>query len=574
MSRRGRRGAQSKTRSSASPAIVVCLGIVALVAAIYAQTAGFGYVTFDDDLYAERNPVVRAGLTSAGATWALAETHLGFWIPATWLSLMLDVELFGPSAGAHHLVNAALHAANALLLLALLLRTTGALWPSALAAALFAAHPLRVESVAWVTERKDVLCALFWLLAILAYVGYAARPSWRRYLAVAACAALALASKPMAVTLPVTLLLVDAWPLGRQRPWRALVWEKAPLFALSAGAAVVTFLAHRAEGATKPIDAYPIAARAANAVVSYAAYLGKAVWPAGLAVFYPYPEQIPSWQVWLAGALLATVTALALILARPAPYLLWGWCWYLATLVPVIGLVQAGEQAMADRFSYVPLVGPFVAVSWGARDLVAWRPAWRRPVAAAAVAAVVLLGVAAWFQTRVWRDGATLFRHALATTRDNAVARHNLARALSGQGQIEEAVEHYETALRLDPDRAVTRVSLGGALLKLGRTDEARRHLEEAVSRDPADAGAHANLGLALVRSGRRDAGRAEYEEALVLDPANADAMTNLATLEHEAGRTGEAIRLLERAVAADPTNETARDNLEQLRGQGRASRP
>lgn len=540
---------------------------MALVAAIYAQTAGFDYVTFDDDLYASRNPVVRAGLTAAGARWALVETHLGFWIPATWLSLMLDAELFGPSAGAHHLVNAALHAANALLVFAMLRRTTGELWPSAFVAALFAVHPLRVESVAWVTERKDVLCALFWLLAILAHVANVARPQTRRYLAVVACAALAMAAKPMAVTLPITLLLVDFWPLDRLRlrPVGMLVVEKLPVIGLSIVTAVLTFGAHGSEGAAKPLEAYPLLGRIANAVVSYAAYLGKALWPRDLAVFYPYPERLPAWQVAVAAALLVAITVAA-VRATRRPYLLWGWLWYLVTLVPVIGLVQAGEQAMADRFTYVPLLGPFVAVAWGARDLLAPRAAWRRPAAIAAAVVVVALAAGAWRQTATWRDGTTLFRHALSVTRDNGLARHNLAKALSEQGRVQEAVEQYDAALRLDPDRAVTRTSLGGALLRLNRIEEARGHLEEAVRRDPADARARTNLGLVRAREGRRGEARAEYAEAIRLNPESVDAMTNLATLEFEAGRADEAMRLLERALAIDPTNETARFNLDAIR--------
>ncbi len=547
---------------------LVCVGLVVLVIAVYAQTASFGYVTFDDDLYVASNPVVRAGLTRAGLAWAFGQTHLGFWIPATWLSLMVDCQLFGGSAGASHLVNAALHATNAVLVFAVLRRMTGALWPSAFVAALFAVHPLHVESVAWVTERKDVLSTLFWLLAAWANARAAEVPSTRRRAAVSVFAALAVMAKPMAVTLPVTLLLLDYWPLGRLRlrPLSVLLYEKAPLFAISIASAAVTALSHGREGAAKSLDQFPLALRLENAVVSYAAYLVKAAWPVDLAVFYPYPAHVPLWQIFASTLLLAGVTIVAIEQRRRRPYLLAGWLWYLVTLVPVIGFVQAGEQAMADRFTYVPLLGIFVMIAWGAKDLLEARPSWRPAAAAAAVVVVVALAGAAWRQTRTWRDGETLFSHALSATRDNALARHNLARALSDEGRLDEAIANYETATRLDPNRVVTRIALGAALQRAGRRDEARLQYEEALRADPESPGAHNNLGL-LLASDAPEAARAHYERALRTDPQNVDALTNLATLLASEGHKDEAEALLVRALRIDPFDEAARHNLDAIRG-------
>jgi hypothetical protein len=370
--------------------IVICMALAAAVAAAYAPLWDAGFAGLDDHLYVSGNPHVQQGLTREGVAWALGSTKASNWHPLTWLSLMLDCQLFGAGAGSHHLVNVGFHVANSVLLFLVLRRMTGRRWPSALVVALFALHPLHVESVAWVAERKDVLSTLFWILTMGAYVRYARRPGVLRYLPVFAFLLLGLMAKPMLVTLPFVLLLLDYWPLGRlaraeagatglapsgevaggrrAKVWR-LVLEKVPLLVLAAASCVVTFAVQRHGEAVMPLERLALPARMANAAVSCVAYLGKMVWPQGLTVLYPYPADRPAWEVAAAAAFLLAVTAAAAALVRRRPYLAVGWFWYLGTLVPVIGLVQVGEQPMADRYTYVPLIGTFIMVAWAAGDL-------------------------------------------------------------------------------------------------------------------------------------------------------------------------------------------------------------
>jgi protein O-mannosyl-transferase len=352
------------------------MALVLVNVAVFGAVRHFDFVTWDDPPYVTENPIVRAGLTWSGVVWAFTTAHGPYWHPLTWLSHMLDVQLYGLHAGGHHLTNLVLHVSNSVLLLLLLRRMTGALWKSAAVAALFAVHPLHVESVAWVAERKDVLSTLFWILTMWAYLTYARRPGAGRYAAVLLVFALALMAKPMVVTLPLILLLLDVWPLGRvSLSWHRLVLEKTPMFALSAAAGVATIVVQQRVGALAAITSVTPGLRVANALVSYGNYLAKTLWPARLAALYPYPQSLPAWP-WLltCGFGLAAISVAAVRLAPRRPYLMMGWFWYLLTLLPVIGLVQVGPQAMVDRFTYVPLVGVFVIVVWGASDALGTGP--------------------------------------------------------------------------------------------------------------------------------------------------------------------------------------------------------
>jgi len=435
-----------------------------LTLAAYLPTFHNGFVNLDDGFYVTGNPRVREGITRASVAWALTANVANNWHPLTLLSHLLDVQLFGLDPAGHHTTSLLLHLANTLLLFAVLRGMTGTLWRSAAVAALFAVHPAHVESVAWVAERKDVLSALFWILAMAAWTSYARRPSLGRYLLVALMMGLGLMAKPMVVTLPFSLLLLDVWPLERiSLGWKRLVAEKLPLLALSAAASLVTLRYQQTSLA--PLDLVPWSLRLANAAVSYATYLGKLLLPRNLAVFYPIPLAIPIWQVAGAAALLAALTALAVWKARRAPWLLVGWLWFLGTLVPVIGLVQVGRQAMADRYTYIPSIGLFMAIVWGIAGLARER---RMILAVASAAVIALLAVGTWTQTGYWRDSVTLYRHALAVTRGNYVAHVGLAKALVAKRDWEGAEEQYRAALALRPGLIEARAGLE-AVLRAGK---------------------------------------------------------------------------------------------------------
>jgi tetratricopeptide (TPR) repeat protein len=493
---------------------LVALGLAALVALVYGSVGGLGSVNFDDPRYVFQNPQVSRGLTAEGLAWAFTSFHAGNWHPLTWLSHMLDVELFGLDPGRHHAVNAVLHGAATLLLFAFLRAATGSLWRSALAAALFAVHPLHVESVAWISERKDVLSGAFWFLACWAHVRYVRKPGLARYALVAAAFTLGLLSKPMVVTLPLALLLLDFWPLGRVsaaaqfRPQAlGLLREKVPLLALSVASGVVTLVAQTRGGAVSAVPVLEPSARIGNALLSYALYLGKTVWPAGLAVVYPHPslgpDGLPAWQVACSALLLAALTALAAWQRTRRPYLAMGWLWYLGTLLPVIGIVQVGLQGMADRYTYVPLAGIFVAVAWLVGDAAeAFRPG--RAVVAAACAGLLLACAAqARRQVETWRDSFSLFGHALDVTSDNWLAFRNLGVAWQDARQPERAIPALEKSLRLMPNDGQTWMNLGIAYASVRRYEDASRCLERAAEMRPGDGHVWFNLGIFYVLTGQ-----------------------------------------------------------------------
>ncbi|MGO9255829.1 MAG: tetratricopeptide repeat protein [Bryobacteraceae bacterium] len=546
------------------PSIWICLALLAVTFAVYAPVRHFDFVNFDDPEMVSANPHVRQGMTPAGIAWALTSVEAANWFPVTRLSHMLDAQFFGLGSGWHHAVNVLLHALAAMALFAFLDRATHTRWPSALVALVFALHPLHVESVAWVSERKDVLSALFWFLALWAYVRYTERPGLGRYLALIAWFVLGLMSKPMIVTLPLVLLLVDFWPLGRPLG-AALLREKIPLFALSAVASVATYLVQRRSGAVESLAAFPVGLRVENALVSCCTYIAKMFWPSGLAVFYPYPAAVPLWQAALAAAALAAVTVVVVRAWRRAPYLAAGWFWYLGTLLPVAGLVQVGAQARADRYTYVPMIGLAIALVWGGADLL--RRAQRAPqgVPIALAAAVALACVpATWAQVAHWRNSETLFRHALAVTRGNYVAEHNLGNYLMDvPGRLPEAIGHLEASLRIHPESARAHTDLGTALARMpGRLPEAIAEYRAALRLAPDAAIPHNNLGNTLAKTGRLPEAMAEYETALRLDPEYAEAHNNLGSALMKLGRPHEAIANFQTAVRLDPGSAEAHYNL------------
>lgn len=507
----------------------------------YGQTWRHDFLNFDDDQYVTDHPQVAHGLTRAGAWWALTGIHAANWHPLTTLSHMLDVELFGMHAGAHLAVNVALHIASAILLYEILRSTTGRRGASACAAALFALHPLRVESVAWVSERKDVLSVALGLATLARYVAFVRRPNALRYGLVVLLFALALLAKPMLVTLPLLLLLFDYWPLARlpspaagstrraaaRRRFAGLVAEKLPLFVLAAASAVVTIVVQHHAGAMAAATEVPLRLRIETAVVAYAAYLHATVWPVGLAVVYPQPAAIPAWQLSGAATLLLAISAAVAASAARRPYLVTGWLWFLVALLPVIGLVRVGDQAMADRYTYLPSIGLSLMVAWTAADLAPrWR--WGRAAAGAGAAAVLVACLAATtVQVGHWRDAETLFGHAVAVTAHNAVAHTNLAVTLLDRGRVDEAVAHFEAAARARPDSrqadANVRIARGIALARRGDRHGAAALFADLLRDHPGAAMAHFNWAVLLAEHGDLVGAMAHHRTALRLAPASAE---------------------------------------------------
>jgi tetratricopeptide (TPR) repeat protein len=508
---------------------VVAALLAASVLLVYSPALRNGFVGYDDPDYVTRNPHVQAGLSVAGLRWALTSVDAGNWHPLTWASHMLDVSLFGLAPAGHHAMSVGLHAANAVLLFALLYRGTGRLGPSAAVAALFAVHPLNVESVAWVAERKNVLSTLFGLLTIAAYAGYVRRPGKSRYALVVLLFALGLAAKPMLVTLPGLLLLIDLWPLDRYPATglRALLREKATLLLVSVLSAAVTIAAQGHAAALVPVEGLPARLRLANAVVACIRYLGKLLWPTRLAAFYPHPADALSAATVVASVALLSAAALVAVRGwRRRPWLAVGGAWYLVALLPVIGLVQVGLQSMADRYMYLPMMGLLVVIAWTAIEAV---PRSRGPRAAlGAAVALVLAGLAAatWMQVHVWEDGVTLWTHALQVTDANFLAHDNLGVELDARGRSDEALEHYRETLRLRPgDRNGTRnaanalFAKGQRLYDAGQMKSALEAFREGLTLEPDSALAYAYTGGTLAALGRDEEAMAAFDAALRLRP-------------------------------------------------------
>jgi tetratricopeptide (TPR) repeat protein len=569
------RGQRAKSRVTD---LLVCLGLVAVTWAVFGQTLAHDFVNFDDHAYVYENPLVIRGLSAEGIIGAFTHTHARNWHPLTTLSHMLDCQLYGLNAGGHHLTNVILHTISVLLLFLVLKQMTGAFWQSALVAGVFAIHPLHVESVAWIAERKDVLSAVFFMLTLAAYARYARAPSAPRYLLVALLFAFGLMSKPMLVTLPFVLLLLDYWPLGRlggQKSevgsrLRRLITEKIMLFALSALSCIATLFAQ----GPSAIDQLPFLWRLNNTFVSYVTYIWQMLWPARLAVFYPHPNvSIPLVGVTVGIAFLVGVSLLVIYLRRTKPYLVTGWFWYLGMLVPVIGLVQVGEQAHADRYTYLPQIGLYIMVTWTVGDLLSQSTTRVRGalIGVAAALAIVSLGVRAFGQASYWKSSETLWNHTLTVTGENDVAHNNLGFLFLRRGELDKAISEFQAALNIRSRNTETHYSLGAALIQnnLGNAlarkqlwDEAIDHLQEAVRLRPDYADAYFNLGSVLFQQGRIDQAIAQWQKALAIRPTDAEAHRSLASALRKEGKLKEAIAEYEQGLNVVPEDSVALNNL------------
>jgi Flp pilus assembly protein TadD len=533
--------------------LLICLLLLLAVVALYAPVARHPFINYDDTQYLLENPNVAAGLTLHNLRWAFTSFYQANWHPITWLSHMLDVELFDLAPGGHHLTNVLLHAANTLLLYLFLFRTTAARWPSALVAALFALHPLHVESVAWVAERKDVLSTFFGMATLLAYARHARTPGPAGYLLTLGFFALGLMSKPMLVTLPCLLLLLDIWPLCRQRTGLVrLVVEKLPLLSMSAGASWITYTAQN----TGIVNAsLPLKVKLASALVAYAIYLRRMVWPSGLAILYPFEPAIPGWEVAAAGLLLSTVTVLALRQRKRFPYLPVGWFWYLGTLVPVIGLVSVGYQATADRYTYVPLVGIFIMLAWGAADFAGRSRRRQKVVAATATVILVCLACTARWQLGFWRSSIALFSRTVAVTAGNYVAWNNLGVACQLEGMEGAAIRAYATSLAMNPAQVPPHNNLGLILAHQGRLGEAATHYRAALAMQPDYSDASSNLGVALLRQGDLQGAVRQFARSVhvVLDSDDLVNRFSLGLGLIRGGRYAEAMARFDAVARSDP---------------------
>ncbi len=600
----------SHTKRFGRPNLLTLLGLAVMTFAIYAQVIGHQFINLDDPTYIRENPMVNRGITLAGLAWAFTTFHATNWHPLTWISHMIDCQLFGVNAGRHLLVNALIHVANTLLVFLFLLRTTRARWPSALVAVLFALHPLHVESVAWAAERKDTLSTFFGLLSLTAYVRYTEAPSRKRYTWIAVTLGLGLLAKPMLVTWPFVMLLLDYWPLRRLSQSRSrnksisiapLIREKLPLFALVAASAVITLIAQSRGGAVRTLAAAPVALRLSIALVSYAKYLLLTFWPNDLAVYYPFVG-IPAWQIIGAAFLLIGITVFCVSQRRIRPYLMVGWLWFLGTLVPVIGIVQVGGQIMADRYFYIPSIGLFIALVFGLADIAkSWRVA---PALSAGIAGGILLILATLTNAQIqrWRDSFTLFEHTLAVTPPNVRIEHNLGVALAvaerydeaeahfekalqinpnfydglvimgvtraHQGRLPEAIEYFRTAIHSQPDLPKARVQLAHALWNQNQDQAALEEMRRASQLAPKDADLRADFGRALARLGRIPEAIDELHEALRLNPNSAVAHNNLGLALLASGKPMESIPEFEAALRLKPELKDAADNLRRAQAQ------
>jgi protein O-mannosyl-transferase len=547
--------------------IAVCILLVLATVFVYGQTFRYGFIAYDDDQYVYENPIVKAGLTSSGVAWALRTFYYANWHPLTWISYLLDAQLFGMNAGAFHLVNVLFHAASTVLLFLALFRMTRQPWRCAVVAGVFALHPLHVESVAWISERKDVLSTFLEMIALLLYVRYVEHPTIRRYLPVFLVFALSVMAKPMLVTFPFILLLLDYWPLRRvQWPprWpreRQVLLEKAPLLLVSLVASVLTFLAQRSYGAVASLQHVTLAARVGNAAIAYVTYIKQALWPANLAALYPEAPPAPG-STALALMILLAVTVATLAFARGRPYLPTGWFWYLGMLLPVIGIVQVGVQARADRYMYVPLVGLTVAIVWTAGDWLERHPGLQGAAAAATVALLLIFAAGTWRQAAYWRDSRTLFEHTLAITDRNYIMRNNLGVVLARQGDVRGAFGQYQEALAINPEYPEAHANLGHELLLTGQFDAARPHLEKALRLKPGLTNGHLDLGVLAAARGNYQEATLHLREAVRLAPDNAEAHSNLCfTLQHT-GRVDEAVDQCRKALQLKPDYPDAEYNL------------
>ena len=549
---------------------VICLFLVLVTFAVFCRVYGYDFVNFDDDVYVTENPQVRSGLTAENIAWAFRAENV-YWHPLTWISHMMDVQIWGLDPGRHHLTNVLFHTLNAMLLFLALNRMTRTLWRSLFVAALFALHPINVESVAWVAERKNVLSTFFMMLTLLAYGFYAAKPGLARYLMVGTLFVLGLLAKPMLVTLPFVFLLLDYWPLDRfssqkttddqNRGALSLILEKIPLFLL---AGISIFVSSVSVQAIKSLEAVPMTMRLSNALVSYMKYMGKMFWPFNLAVFYPYPQSISAGQLLGSIIILVMVSGFAIFLLKQHAYFAVGWFWYLGTLVPVCGLVQAGLwPAMADRWAYIPLIGLFITIVWGIAELAEGRAFFRKSILIAAILVLGILCATTGLQLGYWKNSVELFQHTIEITVNNAVAHNNLGNALLSLDDQDEAYQQYAEALRIRPDYANAHYNMARLLTDRGQLDEALGHYEAAIRSNPRQVKAYYNRGIILAQKGDDSAAIHNFLQALQLDPGFAEAHNNLGVVLIRQGKFKEAASHFAEAVQLNSNYTTARRNLQ-----------
>lgn len=575
-----------KSSSDRLRALLICFALIGICFIAYQQLRSNDFVNWDDNEYITENPNVRGGISLQNIKWAFTERNVSYWHPLTWLSHMLDCELFDLKPAGHHLMSLMIHAANSLLLFVLLKKTTGAFWKNAFVAALFAIHPINVDSVAWAAERKNVLSGLFMMLTLLAYVRYCRKPSLSGYLLVALLFVAGLLTKTSLAVLPFAFLLLDYWPLkrigfdktgqaapdklgippGLPRQVRFLIVEKIPLFVLSAASACTSFLMLRQRGITIATEFVPMKLRIANALVSYPKYIGKMFVPRNLAVHYPYPDSIPARQVAAALILLVCITAVALWLFKKKSYLIVGWLWFFGTLLPAGGLVQGGRwPAMADRFAYVPFIGLFIIVAWAVPDALQKFKYRSQTLGLAAAAVLLILLVLTHRQVSLWKDSFTLFSHALEVTGKNAVMQNNLGNVFLDDKDYDHAEMHYRKAIEIDTYDILAHYNLACLLQLKGNLDEAIGHYNLVVQIKPAFADAHNNLAMALKAKGELAAAVEHFKAAIEINPKDPYVYYNLALVLSEQGRDGQAVKALEEALRIKPDFENARQKLKLL---------
>lgn len=554
--------------------LLICLTLISLNVAVYLQVRDFDFVNYDDGIHVYNNPSAKLGLSTEGVAGVFSSTLYGNYIPITMLTYLLDFEISGLDPATYHLTNLLFHMANALLLFFVMWRLTSAVWPSAFVAALFAVHPLHVESVAWISARKDLVSTFFLLLVLLIYAAYARKPRPFLYLTALVLFALGLMAKSMLVTLPCLLLLLDYWPLNRFSehsrmdseiaPKRLnLLLEKVPFFVLTLIVSFITFTAQRAAEAVQPTDSLGFSLRAANAVVAYASYVGKTLWPTGLIPYYPHRgATLPALSILVALGLLIAISALCFYLRRTRPYLIVGWLWFLGTLVPVIGIVQVGGQGMADRYTYLPLIGLFIIAAWGAKDCVTAWPVLRRPMGVAGLAVVLGLSVVSWQQTRHWENSFTLFEHTLRVSPQNKVAMANLGEAYISGGRADEAIPLIKAVLAQNPHDLGNLRNLAVAYRREGRLKEAEKRLVFAIKRDPRSPKTFNLLGLVLQDQGKELAARRRFEEAIEIDPEFIPAHISLGNVLLKQNRHLEALRRYRFVLERNPRHADALTNI------------
>ena len=523
--------------------IFICLVLILITFSVYGQVTNFEFLNYDDTLYVVDNPHVRAGLTLKGLTWALTDTSTtGNWHPLTWISHMIDCKLFGMDSGKHHLTSVFFHIANSLLLFIVFRTMTGKVWQSSFVAVLFALHPLHVESVAWVSERKDVLSTFFWMCSMLSYLGYVHYPKMKRYLLTLFFFIVGLMAKPMVITLPFVFLLLDYWPLARFRMKKNapsitpvgknlspffLIVEKIPFFAIAAVSGFLTIFFQKTGSALAPLTQFPLELRVANSLVSYVTYMGKTIWPHNLAFFYPYQKTIPGWEIVVACLLIGLISFMAFKTIKRYPFFFVGWWWYIGTLIPAIGLIQIGMQARADRYTYIPLIGLFCILSWGAPVLFAEIKLKKILLPSTAFALILIFTRTTWLQIKTWEKSITLSEHALMVTQNNFVAHDVLAEAIQDH-HVEKAIEHYREALRINPRYSDGYYNLANLFLNQNNLNEATKNYYRALSWNPNMKEAHNNLGVVLAFQGKLKEAIIHFKAALKIKPNDPGATKNL----------------------------------------------